>query len=86
MVNCFLVFEVLHFLSSAAEIGLKHTSDFRQAAAWTDILQRYEAVAVAWSAHNKFCMDSVVMTTYTDKLHSLHVKPYTDIQYTEDSF
>lgn len=32
---------------SAAEIGLKHTSDFRQAAAWTDILQRYEAVAVS---------------------------------------
>lgn len=32
---------------SAAEIGLKHTSDFRRAATWTDILQRYEAVALA---------------------------------------
>lgn len=68
----FLVFEVWHFLSSAAEIGLKHTSDFRRAATWTDILQRYEAIAVAWSAYNKFCMDRVViMTTYRDRVSLL---------------
>lgn len=72
MVNRFLVFEVWHFLSSAAEIGLKHTSDFRRAATWTDILQRYEAIAVAWSAYNKFCMDRVViMTTYRDRVSLL---------------
>lgn len=40
-------FGIRSFLSSAAEIGLKHTSDFRRAATWTDILQRYEAVAMA---------------------------------------
>lgn len=57
---------------SAAEIGLKHTSDFRRAATWTDILQRYEAIAVAWSAYNKFCMDRVViMTTYRDRVSLL---------------
>ncbi|XP_061172326.1 focadhesin-like [Saccostrea echinata] len=31
---------------SAAEIGLKHSADFRRTQTWTDILQRYPAVSV----------------------------------------